>query len=120
MGLGGLPGAETEVTICDRYGWHEGNAPICAGCGCVIGVRGEAGVAVLGGEVLECRSTTPGQDWFAHFHCRTTEWHLAHPTGQWWVRTLGERTYILLTSRPGWAEKEPEIAYCRTVPEPEP
>jgi len=92
--------------ICQEKGWDESHEPVCVACGNDIRVRGEAGVAVLMGEVLECH-TSEGY-WVAHFDCRRHEWRMATPDKELWhVRRLEDRTYVLLTSRPEWARKEP-------------
>ena len=98
------------MSIAMEKGWSETEGPTCAACANPIRARGEKDVAVLAGEILECR--TPEGTWYAHFRCRARDWWLAVPDEKlWYVRHLAERTYVLLTDRPEWARKNPEVAY---------
>lgn len=97
------------MNICHQNGWCETNEPVCASCANPIRVRGDEPMnAVLMGEVLAC---IDGEKvlWLAHFNCRTADWRAAKKTDKWHVRTMPGRVYVLLTSRPDWAKKEPWI-----------
>lgn len=97
------------MTICAQNGWCEGNEPVCVACANPIRVRGdEPMIAVLMGEVLACLEDEKVL-WLAHFNCRTADWRAAEKTAKWHVRTMPGRVYVLLTSRPDYAQKEPWI-----------
>jgi hypothetical protein len=104
-----LRGREAAVTVATERGWHEGHRPVCAGCLNPIGVRGEAGVAVLTALVLE--GVWEGGTWLAHFQCRRDEWWLAKSTKDPTVRVLSERTYRLLSDQIGYWLKDPQVAW---------
>jgi hypothetical protein len=78
-----------------------------------IGVRGDPGVAVLGGPVLECEWS--GGTWLSHFSCRREEWSWATPTDNPTVRTMPGRIYRLLLEDAvrDWWLKQPEVSTCR-------
>jgi len=100
------------VQICKDNGWDGSHPPTCVACMNPIAVRGDTpDNAVLVGEVLVCKWSDG--TWVAHFSCRRADWYEATLTDDWYRRTMPDRTYVLLTSRPDWVQKQPEFTYVK-------
>lgn len=95
------------MNICQANGWTEANRPKCSWCAKPIGVRGDVRTnAVLCGEVLltviDGKATR-----IAHFDCERHIWRMAAKTEVWNERFFGGMKLLLLSSRSGWACKQP-------------
>jgi len=73
---------------CMPIRWHEADMPTCAGCANKIIVRGEQGVAVPVGPILEHVAGDGRHPWVAHWRCRRWEWWAASLTDDPTVRLL--------------------------------